>query len=227
MHPNARLVDSFSCSFRVGAPVCPAGSIMRALLSLPFAYEIFRRAIAGHDLNETLVKSYLRPNDSDRILDVGCGPASILAQLPPAVTYVGFDPSPSYISAAIRRYGKRGTFLRGLATRERMKELGSFDLVLCVGVLHHLDDGEVIELSSAAASVLRPGGRLVTLDGCFHDKQSRISRFLLQRDRGRFVRERAQYRQLVSRHFSVIEDDLRTDLLRIPYSHLIMQCTRA
>lgn len=40
-----------------------------------------------------------------------------------------------------------------------------FDIVLVVGVLHHLDDTEALQLCQLAQAGLKSGGTLITLDG--------------------------------------------------------------
>ena len=44
------------------------------------------------------------------------------------------------------------------------------------------------------------------------------------KDRGKFVRTREEYLRLASARFPKVEPHLRHDLLRIPYTHLIMRC---
>jgi len=71
--------------------------------------------------------------------------------------------------------------------------------------------------------VLAPHGRLVTFDGCYVKGQSTMARGLLAADRGGYVRDAAAYRELAVPHFSAVRAELRHDLLRIPYTHVIMQ----
>jgi len=197
---------------------------MKALLEHPFFYGLWRRGIARSDLNTVLVSTYVRPASSQRVLDIGCGPAPILEALPPEVEYVGFDPNPAYIDSARARFGSRGRFFRSAATREALSDLDSFDIVMAVGVLHHLDDDEAGELFSMAHEALAPGGRLITFDGCYRDGQSRIARMLLDHDRGRHVRTREDYLALAEGSFSSVSIHLREDLLRVPYTHVILEC---
>ena len=104
-------------------------------------------------------------------------------------------------------------------------EQGTFDLVMAIGVIHHLNDAQAAKLFELARRVLRPGGRLVTFDGCYVPRQSRIARWMLAHDRGRFVRTQEEYLRLASAHFSKVESQIRHDLLRIPYTHLILRCS--
>jgi len=194
------------------------------LLSLQAGYRLFRWMVGGESAWKIYLGEYVKPAPGDKILDIGCGPADVLNYLP-AVNYTGLDISPEYIDSARKRFGSKGRFLCGdvgLATIEG--EQGAFDLVLATGVIHHLDDTQATKLFDLARLILRPAGRLVTYDGCYVPQQSRIARWLLAKDRGKFVRTREEYLRLALARFSNVEPHLRHDLLRIPYTHLIMHC---
>jgi SAM-dependent methyltransferase len=159
----------------------------------------------------------------DRVLDIGCGPGDMLNYLP-AVHYVGFDASEAYIARARQRFGRRGQFYCGLVNSGSISELHTFDIVLAHGVLHHLGDAEASALFALARAALRPGGWLVTFDGCYAPNQSRLARWFVSRDRGRYVREVEEYRRLANSAFDRVHVTVRHDLLRIPYTHIIMEC---
>jgi len=196
---------------------------LRELLGIAAFYRAFA-GVAGGDARSTYQREYLRARAGERVLDIGCGPADILEVLPRGCAYVGFDSSPEYIEAARRRYGERGRFELRRITSATLKEFEGFDLVMANGVLHHLDDDDAHELFEIARVALRPEGRLMTLDGCYAPRQSAIARYLLSRDRGRFVRAEPEYEALARAHFSSVTAHLRHDLMRIPYTHLILEC---
>ena len=194
------------------------------LLNLQAGYRLFRWMVGGESAWKIYLGEYVKPAPGDKILDIGCGPADVLNYLP-AVNYTGLDISPEYIGSAKKRFGSRGRFCCGdvgLAAIEG--EQGTFDLVLAIGVIHHLDDAQAARLFDLARLALRPTGRLVTYDGCYVPRQSRIARWLLAKDRGKFVRTREEYLRLALTRFSKVEPHLRHDLLRVPYTHLIMRC---
>lgn len=181
--------------------------------------------VGGGSAWKTYLDEYVKPAPKDKILDIGCGPADILQYLP-VVNYTGLDISPEYISSAKKRFGSRGRFFCSDVGRAAIEEeQGTFDTVLAVGVIHHLDDAQAAELFDLARRALRPNGRLVTYDGCYVPQQSRTARWLLANDRGKFVRDREDYMRLASVRFPKVETHLRQDLLRIPYTHLIMRCS--
>ncbi len=197
----------------------------RKPLTLAGVYTSFQRFVGG-SARTRFVSEFLRPRATDRLLDIGCGPADILDHLPEGIDYVGFDLSGKYIEAARRRYGDRGQFHCQRVGASDVGQFGKFDLVLAHGVLHHLDDAEAGHLFELAAAALAPGGRLVTFDGCYVDRQSPIARRMLAWDRGKFVRQRVEYESLAEQNFVHVEAEVRHDLLRIPYTHLILQCRK-
>ena len=111
---------------------------------------------------ESLCRRDVRPRRGDQILDIGCGTAEILEHLP-EIQYFGFDASQKYIDAAKARFGNRGTFSCDTVTTATLQRLAASDVVLAVGILHHLDDSDATSLLELAKAALKPGGRLVTL----------------------------------------------------------------
>ena len=200
---------------------------LKSILEQPFVYKLFSALVGAQYSISTFVNQYVRPAAGDRILDIGCGPGKILDHLP-QVDYFGFDFSPSYIESATRRYGHRGQFFcqRVSEAQVFLEQPESFDIVLAIGVLHHLDDAEALQLFEIAWRALKKGGRLVTYDGCYVRGQSRAATYLLSRDRGQFVRDEQGYTSLARSSFDEVRASVRHDLLRIPYTHIIMECVK-
>ncbi len=196
----------------------------RGILSRARAYSLFR-ALIGRDNTRSLhVREHLRVQPGARVLDLGCGTADILEYLP-AVRYVGYDISARYIERARRRFGSRGEFHCRAVDDSLPESPGMADLVIAHGVLHHLDDASARALLRVARTALRPGGRLVTFDGCYADEQSLAARFFVSLDRGRHVRPVAAYEALARVEFTSVRSFVRHGLIRIPYTHLVMECT--
>src|SRR5262249_60326846 len=95
--------------------------------------------------------------------------------------------------AARRRFGGRAEFHCARAGEKSLEGQAEFDIVLALGILHHLDDPEALHLFRLAKQVLEPAGRLFTLDGCYVPNQSRVARWLLSKDRGKNVRTADEY----------------------------------
>jgi len=198
---------------------------MKGLLEHPRISGLFRRLVGRDTARSVYAREHQRLAPGQRVLDLGCGPADIL-QFLPAVEYVGYDINPAYIERARRRFGHRGEFHCSAVT-EDLPIAQRFDLVIAHGVLHHLDDVAAGSLFRIARRALRPGGRLVTFDGCFVEGQSALARLFLSLDRGRHVRSRDAYERLARAEFDPVRSFVRHDLIRIPYTHLIMECGTA
>ncbi len=196
------------------------------MLSVPAVYSLFSSLMGADRSRRECVAEYIRPRPADRVLDCGCGPGDLLEYLPD-VAYVGIDIDAEYVAEARSRYGDRAAFRLGALGPETISEQSHYDLVLAWGVLHHLDDDQVREFMGLARRALKPTGRLVTLDPCYTDDQSRMARYLLDKDRGCCVRRSEDWRPLVTPTFPSTAFHLRHDLLRVPYTHLIMECSPA
>jgi SAM-dependent methyltransferase len=145
----------------------------------------------------------------------------------PDVTYVGFDPSAAYVEAAKAKHGALGKFLVGRVGEIPPLDDAPFDAAFAFGVLHHLGDAEASRLFEETHALLSPGGRLATYDGCWVKGQPRLARFLISKDRGRAVRTPEALAALARRVFPDVEVHVRHDLLRVPYTLLILVCRKA
>jgi SAM-dependent methyltransferase len=125
-----------------------------------------------------------------------------------------------------RRRFPHATFICDRISEYTLPQRSYFDVVLALGVIHHLDDVEALQLFDIAYQALKPGGKLVTCDGVHAKGQSSSARYLIRRDRGNYVRDEEGYLRIASRVFRNIKSTIRSDLLRIPYTHLIMECIR-
>ena len=193
-------------------------------LGLPVVYRAWVRLVGGKDRG-TFAREHIRAREGQRVLDIGCGPADVLQHLP-KLDYTGFDANPEYITTTTRNYGDRGRFYCQRVSEESLAANEGYDIVLALGVLHHLDDAEAEQLFRLARAALVPGGRLVTLDGVFDKNQSRLARLIISRDRGQHVRDERGYRTIAERVFTKIHPVVRSDLLTIPYTHLILECEK-
>jgi SAM-dependent methyltransferase len=197
---------------------------LRRVLAIPTAYQLWWNVVGGPAVAKILVNEYIQPRTGARILEIGCGPGTIVGYLPPS-DYLGFDLSPEYIELAKKRFPKARFVCERVSQFSLAKEQ-TFDVVLALGIVHHLEDAEARQLFQIAHDALIPGGKLVTIDGAWTDGQSAVARWLLARDRGEYVRSEREYVGIASQVFSNIRPSIRHDLLRIPYTHLILECIR-
>jgi 2-polyprenyl-3-methyl-5-hydroxy-6-metoxy-1,4-benzoquinol methylase len=191
-----------------------------AALNIPALFTGFHRLVVRGDARRILVDSYIKPQAGDRLLDIGCGPASMLPYLNDVI-YTGLDLERNFIELARAEYGERATFIHARAQDLVQRLFSEFDIAIAIGILHHLDDEEARELFRAAEKLLKPGGRLIVSDPVSRLSQNPIARLVMRFDRGKSIRSKEGYLALAGDRLQLIRTDLRSDFLRIPYDHCI------
>ena len=103
-----------------------------------------------------------------RLLDAGCGPASMLRHLVRQGREIyGFDLTPEMIVEAQRVMGNQGVpknriWQGSIIARDAFncptEKAAPYDLVLSVGVLPHLQDGDEMQVIQNLYDCLKPGG---------------------------------------------------------------------
>lgn len=110
----------------------------------------------------TLAALSLAPGE--RVLDIGCGPGYLAAEMAEAVGSDGFvqgvDPSPAMLALAARRAG--GAELSEGDALSLPAPDASFDAAVCTQVYEYVPD--IDAALAEARRVLRQGGRLAVLD---------------------------------------------------------------
>lgn len=107
-----------------------------------------------------------------RVLDLGCGPATILchiARTNPSVNFVGLDLSDTMIAAGRKQIKEQGienvTLVKGDITDLKQFKDGEFDGVMSTVALHHLPTlGLLKNCFKEIRRVLEPGGAVFIID---------------------------------------------------------------
>ena len=106
-----------------------------------------------------------RPDDM--VLDLGCGTGALSAEMASdmaAGTMIGLDAAPAMVSVAQRKQGsERCRFEVGLV-EDLSFDAETFDVVVSSMTFHHLPLDLKERALAEAWRVLKPGGRLVTID---------------------------------------------------------------
>jgi SAM-dependent methyltransferase len=131
-----------------------------------FSSRLYRELLASH---VRFLREVTPEIAAARILSIGCGDGrrEILVA-PYAGHIVGIDLSPVAVQKARQRASGLGAanveFHAGGTECLEGRFGPPFDAVWCAGILHHLRDEEIFALLRAAASVLKAGGRFVSMD---------------------------------------------------------------
>jgi SAM-dependent methyltransferase len=201
----------------------------RALTSGRF-YSWFQNVAGAKRARNWLAENAWNCSGGEKVVDLGCGTGDVLEHLPASIRYVGVDISPEYVELARQRFGSRAVFLVGTAGTFLDKpdsELMGADLIVCNGLLHHLDDDEVLEVLRLAAEVLRPNARLVCFEPAYVARQSRLGRWIMAKDRGKNIRTEARWNEMARSVFPSCTARIVKGLLRLPYTHIVIECRNA
>ena len=183
---------------------------------MPSLYLLCQDLFGAAKLRRHFIYKHIYPRRGMRILDLGCGPASILKYLPSCIHYVGLDSSKLYVLRAKKRYNKIALFHCMPIESSRNVGLTGFDVVMGLGILHHLSDTQCRVFFSIAAEALNSNGLCLTVDPCLLSVQHPFDRMMIRLDRGRNVRTPQQYTALAGPFFPHVRYKLHTDLLYIP-----------
>jgi SAM-dependent methyltransferase len=196
------------------------------LITIPSIYKGLMFSLGADNAITRYVDEVLQPKAGMKILDVGCGPANVLAYLPP-VDYTGIDLNEKHIAFAREKYGDRGRFMVGNAADDLKQEEGSFDLINVSALLHHLADNEAISLFTSLKRLMKANGSIVTLDNVWLPDQRAVVKLINKLDSGINIRTPAGYLGLLDGLGLDIQTRVFNDLLRIPYDHFTMTARNA
>jgi len=200
---------------------------IRKVLEFPIVYSLFSKIIGGEKNREIHFKKYFDLSKDSRVLDIGCGPGVLLKYLNEGIEYHGFDMQKEYIEFAKDKFGSRGNFYCAKVDQSFNPEWEStFDAINAHGLLHHLDDDDGIKLLESAFYYLKPNGYLVTVDTVKHDNQSKLTSWIVSKDRGQNIKSPSGYLAFAKSVFKNVNGDLIDNHNRIPYSIFVMKMVK-
>jgi len=188
------------------------------VVTVPFFYEAIQNLLGRKKAFSYLASGPLATQPGDRVLDVGCGPGTLLTYLDD-VDYTGIDLNAPHIAQAKDKLGHMGKFYCGNAVTDIDVITGPYDLIICIGLLHHLEDDEATVLISSLSNRLSKRGRLVTFDPVYIPRQNPIAKKLNDLDSGQNIRTQPAYAALFDRLKFNLKSDVLKGKLNIPYNH--------
>lgn len=191
------------------------------LLVNSYFYNFSQLVMGATTFRKKYVES-LKIKKKAKILDIGCGTGSIVSYLNNQ-EYYGYDINFHNIRFAKKKYGNKGIFKCKRFTNQEAKNLPKFNLIFLFGVIHHLNDFEVLRLLKILKKSLnKKNGVICSIDGVKEKKQSIIAKFFLDNDRGKFVRKKNEYISLIKKVFRSIKTNI-THTKIMPYTYLTMK----
>lgn len=177
--------------------------IIDALAGNPKIF-IWLRRILENNFNEQkkVVNNFFSGREENKVIDIGCGTGEFSVFFEPK-NYTGIDIDPAYIEYAKKNY--QGKFLIADATKLPFSGQ-SFDTAVILGVLHHLPDNKCVRIFDEIKRVLKDGAGLLALEDVAGVEDNKITKILHNFDKGDFIRNAEQYRNLLGSNFKIVKD---------------------
>ncbi len=181
----------------------------------PWIYDCSQRLIS---FNYALIKDHLKRwsglHAGNSCLDVACGVGALKPFLESQqLRYHGMDINQQYLDYARRRHGPVFELLDARNLSQLQQE---FDVLLSVGLFHHLANEDCQRVLREARSVLKEDGQYFVLDAIPAKPGNPVGAFLRKQDAGSYVRNLDEWRDLFGEFFTI---DKALQCARWPYDY--------
>jgi len=203
----------------------------KKLLKISNFYTILMNILGAKEAAKWLNQNFYKVKPGAKITDIGCGPGSLLHNykhlFPTDIDYSGIDPNEHYIKSARNEFGEHANFYDGTCeTFINDSRFQKSDLILCNGVLHHLNDRQVKSLFNFIHRNLKSeGGRFLAMEPVHLMKETSLSRWVMNLDRGMHVRKEPEWKKLMNNSGLEYKTNIITGLIRIPYNYILIEAT--
>lgn len=175
----------------------------------PAIYNALQRFVQGDFERQGQVIQALNLPKGSRVLELGCG-TGLLARFFDPEVYVGIDSDPTRIAAA-REASPGHSFIVGDASKMSGAELAQFDLAMCHGLIHHVDDEGVERIKQTLRDAAKERGKpfgFLAIEAVLPDPawKNPVGFLLAKCDRGRHVRTITRLREIFGNAVTKIEE---------------------
>lgn len=183
--------------------------MINAILQYPKLYRLYQKTVRSHHSEYDFFKfifTNLKSNNL-RVLDLCCGDSFILNFInSDIIDYLGVDLSDKYLNFSKKKWDKYSFLKLDLNHEDSLKKIEKFNpnFIFVNGALHHLDDKTVSSINKL--SNFFKNSFFLSVDPVKNNNQL-LNKIMISLDRGKFIRERNDYSNLMSACDNVIIDD--------------------
>ena len=196
---------------------------MKRILKYPFFYNFYQNIIGCKSFLKKYSQQYLKIEDNQSVLDLGCGTGNVCCFLPQNIDYVGIDISPKYIDYASKKYPNFNFHCQSLDEKINLNK--TFDVIYGEAILAGLTDDQCKQMFETIVKHSKKTTRIILSDMNYSDDASFIKKLLFSSERNSNVRDREKYLSLFAPYFEVNKISVINEVYRIPYSKLVFECS--
>jgi ubiquinone/menaquinone biosynthesis C-methylase UbiE len=174
-------------------------ALIKKIFDIPFCYR-FLRTIGTGGVQIKPIISELDLQNTDRILDVGCGSGDYAAFIPPNAYYLGVDSDPHFIQKALDKYKQKNVEFICSDFLEVFLPPKSFDKVLVIFTMHHIDDDNCKQILKKLSVVVKE--RCIIVENMYM-RYHFVNNILCALDRGSFIRSFYNLKELITTYFNI------------------------
>jgi trans-aconitate methyltransferase len=195
------------------------------LLGNSFCYDLFQAGVGATKTRRFLIDTLQVWENPNNVIDLGCGTGFSIPRLTGTKSYLGIDFSSNYLDKARSVPTKMSTSFKvgdlGKPTWTEDLVISEPQVVLAMGLFHHLNDDQMETLFSSLSNLLPGGSCIISMDPVIVKTTSRVAKWVANNDRGKHVRTPNQLEEFI--RFAGFGAKLRVfeNQIRIPADSLV------
>jgi SAM-dependent methyltransferase len=177
--------------------------MVNKILNLPLAYRVW--SSIHFKIRADQIREAIKEDSHLKILDLGCGIGLLKKYLPPC-EYFGIDINPKYIEYA-KRHANGCFYIGDIMQLNSYINNIDFDYLILNGVLHHLNNPQIRSLFKNIVNYIDKDGKIIIIDLVREAGLNYINKIFLRCDRGNFIRDKAEYSDLIRDYFHIASNN--------------------
>ena len=180
------------------------------LLKKPNLYRFYQKTVRAKYDEFDFIKFIFQKNNfkNVRMLDICCGDSYILKYIGDFVDdYLGLDNNDFYLKKCRSEWKKYNFINLDLNNINNIQNLINFkpNFIFVNGAIHHLDD-KTVKLINSSISTNFPNSYFLSVDP-IKNNNSFLNSLMIKLDRGKFIRSKSHYEELMQSYDSFIVND--------------------
>ena len=180
------------------------------LLKNPSLYRLYQKTVRRKYDEYNFIKFIFEKNffKNIRMLDICCGDSYILEYINEYVNdYLGVDNNDKYLNQCKQRWEKFNFLHLNLNDAADINKLIEFkpNFIFINGAIHHLDN-KTVELINSFIKINFSNCYFLSVDP-IKNNNSLLNNIMIKLDRGKFIRNKSEYAELMNSFESFIVDD--------------------